>query len=119
MSPNHKTVGQVEIIALSDGSVEQEFQSVFPDVPGAALSEPLRDGKFTMNFGCYLLRTPALIVLVDTGVGGPLVQELASHGVIHDDIQAMTYTHLHGDHIAWNLSGSGQDQRPTFPNATW
>ena len=119
MSAYRKTVGQVEIIALSDGSMEQESQSVFPEIPEPVWHGILQDGKFTMNFGCYLLRTPSLIVLVDTGVGGPLLQELASQGISPDDIQAVTYTHLHGDHIAWNLSGSGQDQHVTFPNATW
>jgi glyoxylase-like metal-dependent hydrolase (beta-lactamase superfamily II) len=119
MSSHRKTIGQVEIVSLSDGSMEQEPHSVFPAVPESVWRGFLRDGKFTMNFGCYLLCTPALTVLVDTGVGGPLLQELASQGVTLADIQAVTYTHLHGDHIAWNLSGSGQDQHVTFPNATW
>lgn len=124
MPDARKTVGRVEIIALSDGGFEPEASSVYSQAPSSAW-EPFRgidvtpDGKLRMNVGCYLLRAPRLVVLVDTGVGGGLLKELQEHGVRAEDVQVVTYTHLHGDHIFWNLSGSGADIRPTFSNARY
>ena len=116
-----RTIGRTEIIGLSDGSMGGQTRAMFPEVPEAAWKpfgvEPL--GALTLNFGCYLLRTPSLTFLIDTGVGGPLLEDLASHGVQPEQVDAVAYTHLHGDHIGWNLSGTGEDLRPTFSNARY
>ena len=124
MADNRRTVGQIEIIALSDRSSEQASAGVFPDVPAAAWERfkeagASADSVFTMNFGCYVLRAPNLTLLVDTGVGGDILQELQSTGVGVGDVQAIFYTHLHGDHIAANLSGPEDNLQPTFPNARY
>ncbi len=120
MSQSVQRVGQVEIIGVSDGTMQGVDGSTFPDVPTSALTGlGGADGTLAMNFGCFLLRTPGLTVLVDTGVGGTLLQELAARGVEPAQIQAIAYTHLHGDHIGWNLTGAGDDARLTFPNARY
>ena len=72
------------------------------------------------------------VVLVDTGVGGPgapgatwigtpgrLPQELAGAGVELDEIDLVVLTHLHLDHIGWNLAWDGGRPRPRFPRASY
>jgi len=124
LADNRRVVGQIEVFSLSDRSNERDAHRVFPDVPQAAWQSFKETGTsgenlFTMNFGCYLLRSPDLTVLVDTGVGGDLISELESSGIRLEDVQAIAYTHLHGDHIAWNLSGPDDNPQPTFPNARY
>lgn len=123
MSPSVQRVGRVEIIGLSDGTMQGAAASTFPDVPASAWTgsagDDGADGTLAMNFGCFLLRTPGLTALVDTGVGGTLLDELAAHGIEPGQVQAVAYTHLHGDHIGWNLTGAGEEARLTFPNARY
>ena len=124
MENNRRIIGQVEVIALSDRFREREASPLFPDVPADAWERYREAGvtgetMITMNYGCYLLRTPSLTVLVDTGVGGDLLSEMESAGTRAEDVQAVVYTHLHGDHIAWTLSGPEDNPHPTFPNARY
>jgi glyoxylase-like metal-dependent hydrolase (beta-lactamase superfamily II) len=60
-------------------------------------------------------------VLVDTGWGpeldGRLMAELSEAGVSPNEIDIVTFTHLHGDHTGWNLDrASGL---PLFPRARY
>jgi glyoxylase-like metal-dependent hydrolase (beta-lactamase superfamily II) len=36
-----------------------------------------------------------------------------------EDIDVVVLTHMHFDHIGWNVSGPGDDPKPTFPRATY
>jgi len=67
-----------------------------------------------------------------TGVGGPgvpgatwigtpgrLPEELAVAGVEPDEIDLVVLTHLHLDHIGWNLVTDGDRPRPRFPRARY
>ncbi len=124
MANDRRLIGGIEVFSLSDRSREREAPPVFPDVPesawqsfrGAGASGP---NMITMNYGCYLLRSSDITVLVDTGVGGDLISVLQATGTQPEDVQAVAYTHLHGDHIAWNLSGPDDKPRLTFPNARY
>ena len=71
-------------------------------------------------------------MLVDTGVGGDgvpgatwigtpgrLPEELAAAGVEPDEIDLVVLTHLHLDHIGWNLAWDGDRPRPRFPRARY
>ena len=85
------------------------------------------------HYGCYLLRSQGRTILVDTGAGsaatnpgmiaffgledGRLMSELQSAGVRPEDIDMVFFTHLHPDHVGWNLSESGA--RVTFPRARY
>lgn len=124
MPEARKTVGRVEITSLSDGGFDSSVSSIYASVPSSAWTpfhgiDVTPEGMLHMNVGCYLLRTPRLVVLVDTGVGGGLLKDLEGHGVRPEEVQLVTHTHLHGDHIAWNISGAGAEACPTFPNARY
>jgi glyoxylase-like metal-dependent hydrolase (beta-lactamase superfamily II) len=72
---------------------------------------------------------------VDTGVGststnpevkaylgteeGRLLADLQTLGVRPEDVDTVFFTHLHPDHVGWNLRETGTNPRPTFPRARY
>ncbi len=106
------TIGDVEIVALSDGQGARPASWMFPE-DAARVLDTYRDqltaaGDVVLNFGCYLLRADGRTVLVDAGNGpergGPLLDQLAEAGVPSDAIDLVLFTHLHGDHTGWNIN---------------
>lgn len=120
-------VGSATVIALSDTEQAYGADGVYPRVDEAAWA-PYRDvltgeGQILLNFGCYAVRADGRTVLVDTGWGpgfqGRLLDELAEAGVALDEVDAVAFTHLHGDHVGWNLIGEGDAARPRFSRARY
>ncbi len=117
-------VGNVEIVALSDGTQGYPAASVYPGAGdrladhSASLSA---DGKVEMNFGCLLVRADGTTVLVDTGLGpeskGQLMDDLRAAGVANDEIDLVLFTHLHGDHTGWNIDR--ESGKPSFGKARY
>lgn len=132
--PGHKiTVGNCEIISLVDAPMQFPWNIFFPDVP-QDVRESYRDiyppcygdRGFCTDAGAFAVRSSGKTVLVDTGIGpgpiamlgglqGRLVDDMASKGVKPEDVDIVVHTHLHFDHVGWNL----RDGRPTFPNAMY
>ena len=50
---------------------------------------------------------------------GRLMDELGKAGVRPEDIDTVVLTHLHPDHVGWNLQGEGSERRLTFPRARY
>jgi glyoxylase-like metal-dependent hydrolase (beta-lactamase superfamily II) len=132
--PTKITVGNVEIVALVDLPFELPWSMVFP---GRERSEtepyqamyPASNGKngAQTQAGAYALRTQGKTVLVDTGIGpgpiaflggarGRLLDDMREKGVDPESVDIVAMTHLHGDHVGWNLDGDG---KPNFPNARY
>ena len=129
------TIGKIEIVALTDTKAPFPLGAVFPRVDAARWA-PWRErypatfadaGTWTAQFGSFLLRAPGRTILVDTGVGpgpvaglaaarGALPATLAQQGINPAEIDAVLLTHLHPDHVGWNLDAGGQ---PTFPRARY
>ena len=138
------TVGNVEILSLNDNEATLPLSDVFPGVPAEAWA-PYQErypGGFSgdhllAHFECYLIRSGGQTILVDTGIGGRatnpnsidamvggaegrLIQELQSVGLSPSDIDTVFFSHLHFDHVGWNLTHDpGAAPRPTFPNARY
>ena len=121
-------VGNVEVISLSDGTVELPASNVFPNVSSSEWDQhPERgassEGVLTINFGSFVLRSQDQIILVDTGKGpdfsGRLLQELKAKGIGQDEIDVVAFTHLHPDHIGWNITWEGDQPIRTFPKANY
>jgi glyoxylase-like metal-dependent hydrolase (beta-lactamase superfamily II) len=132
-------VGAVEVVALCDGEADyhSSIEVAFPGIPGDAW-DPYRQlytgefassGTWHLHVHCFVVRSAGRTVLVDTGVGAPgapatgwfgrpgrLVKELAAVGVEPSEIDPVLITHLHDDHIGWNV---GDDGRPRFPEARY
>ena len=120
------------------------MSQLFPTVPADAWA-PFRQrypelfsGRDTWHnhYGYYLLRSQGRTILVDTGIGskatnpgmvntltggidGRLLAELHAAGVSPEEVDTVFFTHLHPDHVGWNLSQEGANPRPTFPRARY
>ncbi len=104
------TVGNVELLALSDMVGKYVVAEKYPDVADQMADfQGLFDdrGRMAMNFGCFLVRGDGKTVLVDTGFGpemnGKLIDQLGEVGVKPEDVDTVVFTHLHGDHTGWAL----------------
>jgi glyoxylase-like metal-dependent hydrolase (beta-lactamase superfamily II) len=133
-------VGDVDLFALCDADIEDTdpIEAAFPMVPAEAWDE-LRaaypetvapSGRWRLHVHCYVLRSAAWTVLVDTGIGpetapafawsataGRLRHELAMVGVDPAEVGYVMITHVHDDHIGWNVAPGTTD--PMFPNAEY
>ncbi len=123
-------VGQVRVIAISDGTFAAR-----PSYFGDDLSSNVRpdffdrDGAAFLPIGCFVVGACDRAVLVDAGlgphaqqlrdgmllVGGQLMTGLRAAGVERSEITDVVCTHLHSDHIGWLFD---LDSAAVFPNAT-
>ena len=140
------TVGNVEITAVHDNEGALPLSMVFPGVD-AELWVPYQEKYpecfkgdnneiFAAHFDCYVIRSEGRTILVDTGVGsmatnpgsvtafaggvdGRLLLDIQEAGVNKDDIDTVFFTHLHPDHVGWNINNDGPSPVPAFPNAKY
>ncbi len=133
MAKNVVRVGNVEIMALSDGSLEFDLCNFFPTIPEdnwQPYEAHLHDHRVRFNLGSYLIRSDGKTVLVDTGLGpkpadtpdapwGQLLRDFEAKGVRLDEVDMVVMTHLHRDHVGWNLMPQGTKYVPTFPKARY
>jgi glyoxylase-like metal-dependent hydrolase (beta-lactamase superfamily II) len=132
----------VQVTALCDvvGDFPAPLAVAFPAVERDAW-EPYRrrhpeafsgTDRWRLRDWCFLVRAGNRLVLVDTGVGaagtpgaqwigtpGRLPEELAAVGVDPDEVDVVVLTHLHLDHVGWNLDWDGDRPRPRFPQARY
>jgi len=138
MAGNRVTIGNVEITSLSDGILEFDLCNFFPnhksDDEWQGYRQHLVDGhKVRFNLASYLIRSDGRTIIVDTGMGarpadapdapwGELMNDFQAHGIRTEDIDMVVMTHLHRDHVGWNLVPPAQEGGkyvPTFPNARY
>jgi glyoxylase-like metal-dependent hydrolase (beta-lactamase superfamily II) len=126
-------VGNLEIMALSDGKLEFDLCNFFPTIPEdqwGPYEQHLHDHRVRFNLGSYLIRSEGRTILVDTGLGprpadtpdvpwGELLRDFQAQGVRPEEVDMVVMTHLHRDHVGWNLQQQGTRWVPTFPNARY
>ena len=132
-------VGGVEIVALSDMNLPfpMPLTQLFPDAPAEAWAPYKQsypdafDGDYMLiEIGCYLLRSGGRTILIDTGYGegpieaiggrrGELMDDLAAKGIKPEEIDTVFISHLHSDHVGWNVVGPDDNPVPAFPNARY
>ena len=140
------SVGNVEITAVHDGDGAVPISMVFPGVdPELWLPYQQKypecfngdnNENIALPFECYVIRSEGHTILVDTGVGsmatnpgtvtafaggvdGRLLLDLQTAGVNKEDIDTVFLTHLHPDHVGWNVNNDGPTPVPSFPNARY
>ena len=122
--PGHNiNIGNVELVSLSDGNGDREPTWVFPDsTMDIWRSEygQLLDAEEHLHprYGSVAVRSGGKLILVDTGLQAPgatLIDDMMDKGIERESIDLVVLTHLHPDHVGWNLT-NGQ---PTFPNARY
>ena len=84
----------------------------------------------SFNLACFLVRSGGHTIAVDTGMGprpadapetpwGDLLNDFQANGVKPEDVDMVVMTHLHRDHVGWNLQQEAGKFAPTFPNAKY
>ena len=132
-------VGGVEIVALSDMNFPfpMPLPELFSTVPAEAWA-PFKDlypdtfdgDHMLIEIGCYLVRSQGRTILIDTGYGegpiesiggrmGELMDDLAAKGVSPGDVDTVFISHLHSDHVGWNVVERDGKLLPAFPNARY
>jgi glyoxylase-like metal-dependent hydrolase (beta-lactamase superfamily II) len=53
------------------------------------------------------------------GISGELPDRLRAAGVAPEAVETVMFTHLHPDHVGWNLQKEGSEYRPMFPHARY
>jgi glyoxylase-like metal-dependent hydrolase (beta-lactamase superfamily II) len=142
VSDGRLSIGNVQIVGLSDAAVDAPItlDQTFPGVPADAWA-PYRaryPGVFGgpnvwhLDIGCYLVRSRGRTILVDTGIGpastaistflqteGRLLEALRAEGVGPDQVDTVIISHLHVDHVGWNVQEKDGRARLTFPRARY
>src|SRR5262249_51765346 len=116
-----RTIGDIEVTALSDGVLAAPLDVVLG--MDKAETERLTGRKDTVpiSVNAFLLRLGGKWALVDTGSGntmgptlGKLPDNLRAAGVAPAEIASIFLTHLHPDHSNGLLDDAGQ---AIYPNA--
>ena len=132
--PGRITVGNVDIVAVLDMvPPAREPNMMFPTTSSQdwdSHQDCLEEGQLQLYYLHFFLRSQGKVIMVDTGMGpgphpdrgnrtGDLVNQLKSRGVETGDVDVVAHTHLHGDHVGWNVDYSGSQPAPTFPKARY
>ena len=138
------SVGNVDVLPLTDMDVTLPLNQMFPDVPlGDWAPYQQRyphafsgDDAARIHMGGFLLRSQGRTILVDTGIGsnatnpgavaaiaggvdGRLLADLEAAGLGPEEVDTVFFTHLHPDHVGWNLAWAGGTPKATFPKARY
>lgn len=121
----HMALGDIDLIALSDGSIVQDMDKLLINVkPGEVktlsnlnFQEPIVE----LSVNAYLFRLDGKLILIDAGTSelfgptlGYLPESFARAGFKPEDVDAVLITHIHSDHTGGLMLG----EKMVFPNAT-
>jgi glyoxylase-like metal-dependent hydrolase (beta-lactamase superfamily II) len=134
MTADRTRIGDVELMSLCDSFLEFPASRLFPSVSAAAW-EPYHgflspEDVIRIQVACFLIRSRGQTILVDTGIGagpveafggirGRLPEELKVRGMRPEDVTQVFISHLHSDHVGWNLKKQKSAWRPFFPKARY
>ncbi len=117
-------LGDFEITALSDGTVDLEVPKLLHEPAAkteAALAKSFVKAPLETSVNAFLVNTGTKLVLVDAGAGslfgptlGKLLASLQAAGYTPEQVDDIFITHMHPDHVG-GLAANGQR---VFPNAT-
>ncbi len=130
------TLGDTELIILSDGTYVLDGGAMFGVVPKTLWEKRIKADErnlITLGLNSLLIRNDKHTVLIETGIGpklneksreihqnqAALLQSFEHAGVSPDEIDIVINTHLHFDHCGWNTHYKDGKPVPTFPNATY
>jgi glyoxylase-like metal-dependent hydrolase (beta-lactamase superfamily II) len=119
----NRTIGDIEITALSDGPFPAALDSFvdFPLAEAERLTGKRAGEAMTLPVNCFLLKLGRKWALVDAGCGptmgkelGQLPNGLRACGIAPDAIDYVLLTHIHPDHATGLIDAAGL---AIYPNA--
>ncbi|MDB5616651.1 MBL fold metallo-hydrolase [Tardiphaga sp.] len=136
------TVGKVRITRIVElktvGGTRFILPQIGPDdvqrLPWMIPSFATAEGRLKMVVQSFIVETPSLRIMVDTGLGNdkkgrsvpvwndlntPFLENMTAAGFPPERIDRVLCTHLHVDHVGWNTRLVDGQWVPTFPNATY
>lgn len=116
--------GSLQIVALSDGTVPIQANTLLTPKDPAVLTRQLKKtglaATVEISINAYLIKDGSRLILVDAGsgdlfgpFGGQLTKSIAAAGFRPEDISDILLTHVHLDHSG----GLIHEGKPVFPNA--
>lgn len=121
-------VGELDCLAISDGTYGLAADRLFTNAPGHELKEALlrhglKPDEVPVSEACLRVYTGQQMILVDTGMGpdlsptaGKLIENLKAKDIDPADVDLVVLTHCHGDHIGGLTDAEGL---LAFPNARY
>ncbi|MDR2496902.1 MAG: MBL fold metallo-hydrolase [Tannerellaceae bacterium] len=106
------TAGDFFVSILSEGG-STASAGLLKGASAGQLTEFVPDGTFMLETQVFLLRAKGKNILIDTGYGRHLFDNLLKPGLAREQIDAVMLTHLHPDHTG-GLLLKGE---AAFPNA--
>lgn len=106
------TIGNMQIETLVDEADEGDTSILLGASP-EMLQEYIPTGKYPTVIASTLIRDGDQIILIDTGLGNKLAQNLQERNIDPADVKTILITHMHFDHI----NGLVRDGKAFFPNA--
>jgi glyoxylase-like metal-dependent hydrolase (beta-lactamase superfamily II) len=118
-------LGDFEITALSDGTVDLPVDKLLTNTTPAkvnkALAKSFLKAPVEASVNAYLVNTGSKLILIDTGAAklfgptlGNLTANLKAAGYQPEQVDEVYITHMHPDHVGGLMDGD----KMTFPNAT-
>jgi glyoxylase-like metal-dependent hydrolase (beta-lactamase superfamily II) len=117
-------LGDIEVTAISDGTVGLPVDKLLFDVDPQALQSALANAYLKppveTSVNGFLINTGSKLVLIDAGAGplfgptlGKLVANLKLAGYQPEQVDEIYLTHMHPDHLGGLMEG----EKLAFPNA--
>ena len=131
------SLGQVELLVLSDGPCLFDGGAMFGVVPKTLWSRRAHadsENRVVLGLNTLVIRTAGQTVVVETGLGnkmtaktralygaqGRLPEAFAAAGIPLESVDLVVNTHLHWDHCGWNTTRAEDGTlAPTFPRARY
>jgi glyoxylase-like metal-dependent hydrolase (beta-lactamase superfamily II) len=130
------TLGDFELIVLSDGAYPLDGGTFFGVVPKTVWEKKLKPdekNRVPAGLNSLLVRTGHQNILIETGIGNKLsekmlriygqpaklLENMHEAGVAPEDIDVVINTHLHFDHCGWNTLVKAGKPVATFPRAKY
>jgi glyoxylase-like metal-dependent hydrolase (beta-lactamase superfamily II) len=130
------TLGDFELIAVSDGTYRLDGGAFFGVVPKVMWEKKVKadaENYVPVGLNSVVVRTGQHTVLIETGIGNKLPQRLIkifgqpaqlldnlnTAGISPEDIDIVINSHLHFDHCGWNTMIKDGKIVPTFPKAKY
>ncbi|HIM38136.1 MAG TPA: MBL fold metallo-hydrolase, partial [Dehalococcoidia bacterium] len=104
-------VGSVELVSVSDGFPTRSPLMPFPDTTieqWREFPELMKENdQVGSRYGTTVVRSGGKLIIVDTGLQAPdgiLMEDMKAKGVQPEEVNLVVFTHLHPDHVGWNLT---------------